>query len=82
MEQLYGGGARLSQQWSGACLSYAPESGALHPLGLSISVLAPLLASGEFPQELVYGWFLSADTAVLIICVGILGMSLCQMCLL
>ena len=26
-------GARLSQQWSGACLSYTRESGAFHPSG-------------------------------------------------
>ena len=58
------------------------ESGALHPLGLLISDLAPLVASGEFPQEPVCGWSHSADTAVLITCVGILPVSPCRMCLL
>ena len=81
MEQHSGGGARLSQQWSGACLSYAPASGALHPLGLLISVLAPLLASGEFPQEPICRWSRSADMAALVTCADILGVPPCQMCL-
>ena len=75
VEQLYGGGARLSQQWSGACLSYAPESGALHPLGLLISVLAPLLASGAFSQEPICRWSRSGDMAVPVTCADMLFVS-------
>ena len=48
--------AQLSQQWSGACLSYTLKVVHSTLLGLLISVLAPLMASGEFPQELVCGW--------------------------
>ena len=44
--------------------------------------LAPLLASGEFPQEPLCGWSCYADMAVLIICVDILSISLCHTCLL
>ena len=44
--------------------------------------LAPLLASGEFPQEPLCGWSRSADRAALITCADILGESPCQMYLL
>ena len=39
--------------WSSAvsAVVWNLESGALHPLGLLISVLAPLMASGDYPQE-------------------------------
>ena len=75
-----GCGARLCQQWSGACLSYTLEVAYSTFLGLLISVLAPLMASGDFPQEPVYGWSRSADMAVLTTCAGISGVSPCQMC--
>ena len=57
------------------------ESGVLHPLGLLISILGPPLASGDYPQEPIYGWSRSADPAVLTTCADILGVSPCQMCL-
>ena len=74
-------GARLSQQWSGACLSYTLAVVGSTLLGLLISVMAPLLASGEFAQELIYWWSHSADVSVLITCADISGVSPCQMCL-
>ena len=51
------------------------------PLGFLISVLAPLIASGEFPQEPICGWSHYAHMAVLIMRADILGVSPCQMCL-
>ena len=75
-------GAWLSQQWSGACLSYTLKVVCSTPLGLSISVLEPLMASGESVQKPIYGWPSSADMAVLITCADILGVSPCRMCLL
>ena len=75
-------GTQLCQQWSGACLSYTLKVVYSTLLSLFISVLEPLVASGEFPQEPIYGWSRSADTAVLITYTDILGVSSCQMCLL
>ena len=71
-------GARLSQQWSGACLSYTLKVVDSTLLGLLISVLAPLMASGEFPQEPIHRWFCSTDMVVLITCVDILGYPLAR----
>ena len=52
-------------------------------MGLLISVLAPQMASREFPQESTYVWSCSADTAVVMYtCADILGVSPFQMCLL
>ena len=59
-------GAWLSQQWSGACLSYTLKVVDSMLLGLLISVLAPLMASGDSPQGAIYGWSHSAAMAVLI----------------
>ena len=42
--------AWLSQQWSGAFLSYTLENGMLYLLGFLITVLATLMASVEFTQ--------------------------------
>ena len=75
-------GARRSQQWSGARLSYTLKVVHSTLLGLLISVLASLIASGEFAQEPIYGWSHSADMAVLITCADVLGVSPCQTCLL
>ena len=47
--------AQLSQQWSGACLNYILKVVYSTLLGLLISVLAPLMISGEFPPG-VYLW--------------------------
>ena len=66
-------GAQLSQQWSGACLSYTLKVVGSTPLGLLISVLAPLMESGGFPQEPIIGWPCSADTYVLVTCADVLG---------
>ena len=54
-----GCGAWLSQQWSGECLSYTLK--VVHPtfLGLLISVLAPLIPSGESLQEPLYRWYMA-----------------------
>ena len=53
-------GARLSQQWSGACLSYTLRLVDSHLLGLLISVLAPQIPIGEFAQEPMGGaWLFS-----------------------
>ena len=71
---LLGCGAQLSQQWPGNCLSDTL-------LGFLISVLAPLIPRGEFPQEFIYRWSCSADAAVLVTCADILGESPYQMCL-
>ena len=73
---------QLSQQWSRACLSYTFEVMHSTLLGLLISVLEPLMASREFLQEPIYGWSHCADSAVLVMCADILGVSPCQMCLL
>ena len=51
-------GARLSQQWSGACLSYTLKVVFSTLLGLLISVLALLMPSGEFVQEPMGGTWL------------------------
>ena len=75
-------GARLSQQWSGACLSYTLRLVDSHLLGLLISVLAPQIPIGEFAQDPIYGWSRFADMAVLIICADILVVSPLQMYLL
>ena len=48
-------GAGLSQQWSGACLSYTLRVVDSTLLGPLISVLAQLLASGNFPRILSMG---------------------------
>ena len=50
--------------------------------GTWLFCLAPVMASGELLQEPIYGWSCSADLAVLVTFVDILGMSPCQMCLL
>ena len=68
-------GARLSQQWSGACLSYTLKVVGSTPLGLLISVLAPLLASGAFSQEPICRWSRSGDMAVPVTCADILFVS-------
>ena len=52
------------------------ESGALHPSGSLDKCLTSMMASGDFPQEPICGWFHSADTAVLITCAGIRRVSL------
>ena len=70
--------AWLSQQWSGACRSYTFRVVHSTLPGLLISVLASLMARGEFPQKPICGWSHSADLAILIIC-AILGVSPCQM---
>ena len=54
-------GTQLSQQWSGTGLSSTLRAEYPTPLGLLTSVLAPLMPSGEFPQDPVYGWSRSAD---------------------
>ena len=54
VEPYSGAGAQLSQQWSGACLSYTLKVVDSTLLGLLISVLAPLMASGDFPQGPIY----------------------------
>ena len=72
-------GAQLSQQWSGTCLSYTLKVVFSTLPGLLITVLAPLMASGEFPQELICGRSCSADMAVLVTCADILDVPLCQM---
>ena len=74
-------GAQLSQQWSEVHLSIPLRVMHSTLLGLLISVLAPLMASEELPQETMYGWSHSADTAVLVKCANILGVSPCQVCL-
>ena len=74
-------GARRSQQWSGARLSYTLKVVHSTLLGLLISVLASLIASGEFAQEPIYGWSHSADMNVLTTCTAISGVSPYQMCL-
>ena len=74
-------GAQLSQQWFGACLSYTLRVVDSTLLGLLISVWAPLMASREFPWEPLCGWSCFTDTAVLVTCADILGVSPCQMCL-
>ncbi|KAF6081685.1 hypothetical protein HJG60_008717 [Phyllostomus discolor] len=76
------GGAQLSRQWSGACLSYTLTVVDSTLLSLLISALAPLMVSEEFAQEPTYGWAHSADMAVLITRADISGVSPCQMCLL
>ena len=48
-------GARLSQQWAGACLSYNFKVVDSPLLGLLISVLAPLMPREELTQEPTYG---------------------------
>ena len=73
--------AWLSQQWSGACLSYFMKVVNSTLLGLLINVLASLEANEEFIWEPIYGWSLSADMAGLTMCADTLGMSPCQMCL-
>ena len=74
-------GARLSQQWSGACLSYALEVVYATHLGL-FDVLAPLMASGNLPRSLSMGGPTLQTGLFWSPCVGILGVSPCQMCLL
>ena len=75
-------GAQLSQQWSGACLSYTLNVVHSSFLGLFNKCLDTPDASGEFPQELIYGWSRSVDRAALTTCADILSVSPCQMCLL
>ena len=70
-------GARLSQQWPEACLSYTLRVVDSTLVGVLISVLAPLMASGES----IYGWFCSADMAVKTTCADIVGVSPCWLCL-
>ena len=82
--------------WHGAelwCVELSCLSSGLEPVsdtlkvvystlfGLLLNVLAPLMAIREIPQEPIYGWPHSADTAVLIMCADILSVSPCQMCL-
>ena len=69
-------GAQLSQQWSGACLSYTLESFILCPSGSLDKCLGTLMTSGEFPQEPICEWSHSANTAVLVMCIDILGVFL------
>ena len=75
-------GAPLSQQWSGACLSDTLTVVDSTLLVLLIKVLAPLMASGDFPQKPIYGWSCSAGMAVLVMCADVLNVFPCQMCLL
>ena len=49
-------GAWLSQQWSGASLSYTLKVLYSSLIGLLINVLAPLMSSVEFPQEPACRW--------------------------
>ena len=72
-------GTQLSQQWSGACLSHTLKVVSSTILDFLISVLAPLMPSGEFPQEPIYGWSRSADMAVLITCADLMCISLSDM---
>ena len=69
-------GARLSQQWSGACLSCTLGSGGLHPPGSLDECLGSTDGECEFAQGPVCGWSRSADAAVLVMCAVILGVSL------
>ena len=72
-----------------SCLSSGVEPASVIPLkmvdsillGLLISVLTPLMASGEVPLEPLCGWPHYAGTSVLIMCAGILDVSPCQICL-
>ena len=69
-------GARLCQQWSGACLSYTlkvVDSTLL--LGLFDKCLDTPAGNCGIPQALICGWSRSADRAVLITCAGIVGVS-------
>ena len=50
-----GWGAQLSQQWSAACLSYTLRVMSSTLRGLLVNVSAPLVPSGESPQEPVWG---------------------------
>ena len=73
-------GARLSQQWSGACLSYTWTVVDSTLLGLLISVLAPVVPSGEFAQEPM-GGPLCRHGGFDHVCRYTLGVPPCQMCL-
>ena len=57
------------------------ESGVLHPSGSLVKCLGITDGKWGFPQEPISRWSHSADMAVLITCVDILGVSPCQMCL-
>ena len=74
------GAQLLAVVW--ACLSYTLKVVYSTLLGLSVSILESLMASGEFIQEPINWWSCSADMAVQITCADILGESPCQMCLL
>ena len=58
------------------------ESHVLHFSGSFDKCLGSSGDKWEFPQEPIYGWSPSVDTAVLITCADILGVSPCQMGLL
>ena len=74
-------GARLSQQWAGAYLSYTLEGSVLHPFGSLDNCLGiPDGEWGLFPRSLSIYRFCSADMAVLVPCADILGVPSCQTC--
>ena len=74
-----GCGARGSQQWSGACLSYTLRVFWV----FSISILAPLMVSVEFSHHRAYLWVVPlCRHGYSDMCADILGVSPCQMCLL
>ena len=76
-------GARLSQQWSGACLSYTSKVVYSTLLGLFDKCPGtPDAKWGICPGAYVYGWFRSADTTALTTCSDVLSVSPKQMCLL
>ena len=68
--------------WCGTCLSYTHESNVLFPSGSLDKCLGTPDGEWDFPQDPVYGWSCSSDTAVLVTCADILGVSPCQVCLL
>ena len=73
-----GCGARLSQLWSRACLSYTWRVVDSTLLGLLDKCLGTPAGGTEFPQEPIYGWSHSADMATLITGADILGVSPCH----
>ena len=74
-------GARPSQQWSGACLSYTLTVVDSTLLDLFNKCLGPPASKWGICQEPIYGWSCSADESVLTTCADISGVSPCQLCL-
>ena len=73
--------AQLSQQWSGACLSYTFTVVDSTLLDLFNKCLGPPASKWGICQEPIYGWSCSADESVLTTCADISGVSPCQLCL-